>query len=98
MTKLRGHKIELKKSKYVYSDNKESTIDNWKNRPCGHCGLNFTIEGHDGCVGALTDTMNACCGHGDNSLAYIQHLDGSILRGIDAIKEITKLKSNLCNL
>lgn len=40
---------------------------------CGHCGLDATPEGHDGCLGTLPgDVMNACCGHGNNDSAYIQ--------------------------
>ncbi len=40
--------------------------------PCGHCGMEKTIEGHDGCIGTLENVMNACCGHGETNLAYIQ--------------------------
>lgn len=39
---------------------------------CGHCGLNRTTEGHDGCIGTLENVMNACCGHGEVMMAYIQ--------------------------
>lgn len=40
---------------------------------CGHCGLIATPEGHDGCLGDLSPHVkNACCGHGNDSAAYIQ--------------------------
>ena len=39
---------------------------------CLHCGLKRTSEGHDGCIGTLPNVMNACCGHGRTSEAYIQ--------------------------
>lgn len=70
---------------------------------CAKCGLNPTKEGHDGCLGELdvNVVMNACCGHGDDSMAYIQHWDGSCVRGNEAIREIegiinerTRTKSN----
>ena len=39
---------------------------------CGHCGKKRTPEGHDGCIGILEGVMNACCGHGQDNMAYIQ--------------------------
>tara|TARA_R110000787_G_scaffold155864_1_gene269719 strand:+ start:473 stop:742 length:270 start_codon:yes stop_codon:yes gene_type:complete len=39
---------------------------------CLHCKKNRTLEGHDGCVGTLKNVMNACCGHGEGKMAYIQ--------------------------
>lgn len=40
---------------------------------CDHCGLKATKEGHDGCLGELPGpVMNACCGHGQDEVAYIQ--------------------------
>lgn len=81
MDKLRGHKIELKNKEWVYSDTKESTVETWKNRPCGHCGKHNTKEGHDACLGTLPGVMNACCGHGSRNESYIQFENGTILRG-----------------
>lgn len=62
--------------------------------PCAKCGLPPTQDGHDGCLGELPDAniMNACCGHGDSSIAYIQYRDGSELRGGDAIREQERIK------
>jgi len=39
---------------------------------CNHCNLDPTKEGHDACLGTLPNVMNACCGHGDVNLAYVQ--------------------------
>lgn len=39
---------------------------------CLHCKLPRTPEGHDGCIGTLENVMNACCGHGDSKMAYVQ--------------------------
>ncbi|WP_442253935.1 hypothetical protein [Vibrio casei] len=40
---------------------------------CAHCGMQPDDNGHDGCLGDLgVDVMNACCGHGDMDLMYIQ--------------------------
>lgn len=70
---------------------------------CGHCGLSRTVEGHDGCIGTLENVMNACCGHGEDRMAYIQfnhnnyqqHPNSNRIKGNDAIvyiKKYTKLK------
>lgn len=74
MDKLRGYEIEEVNGVWIYSDNKKPTKENWQKRPCGYCGLDFTKEGHDGCLGELPNVMNACCGHGEKSDAYIQWL------------------------
>lgn len=39
---------------------------------CGHCNIKRTPEGYDGCIGHLHNVMNACCGHGEENMAYIQ--------------------------
>jgi hypothetical protein len=55
---------------------------------CAHCKKLPTKEGHDGCLGTLPGSiMNACCGHGDNSQAYIQYWDRNIIRGECAVSE-----------
>lgn len=68
--------------------------------PCANCELMPSIEGHDGCLGTLTSNehsgiMNACCGHGDKRMAYIQYWDGHSIQGIDALNEQLRL---LCKL
>jgi hypothetical protein len=91
MSKLRGHEIKLESGKWVYSDDGLPVDKNWMKKPCGHCGLQFTKEGHDGCLGTLPHTMNACCGHGIEKDAYVQNLDGSLTSGIEAIKIIATM-------
>lgn len=60
---------------------------------CGKCKLEPSPEGHDGCLGTLPDSniMNACCGHGDDSQAYIQFWSGAIIRGKIATDEQCRL-------
>lgn len=62
---------------------------------CAHCGELPTPEGHDGCVGTLPESvvMNACCGHGRDSQAYVQYWGGEIVRGAQAIEQIEELKA-----
>lgn len=73
---FRGHEIVKQGDVYVYADNGKSVAETWEGRPCGYCGLANTVEGYDGCIGEVPDTMNACCGHGNAELAYIQYEDG----------------------
>jgi hypothetical protein len=56
---------------------------------CSKCRLPPSEEGHDGCLGELEDPliMNACCGHGDTDLAYIQYWDGRRISGERAVYE-----------
>ena len=82
----RGHKIEDIDGAFYFVDTGESVPDTWRNRPCGKCGEPNTKEGHDACLGAIPNVMNACCGHGDDRCAYIQFNDGIIIRG-DAVFE-----------
>lgn len=73
-------------------------LDGVGKQKCGHCGLSRTKKGHDGCIGTLNGVMNACCGHGQNSMAYVQlnHSDyknnpnKKLLKGNDAIEYIKK--------
>ena len=39
---------------------------------CTECGNKPTIEGHDSCIGTLSNIMNACCGHGGRNVPYVQ--------------------------
>lgn len=59
---------------------------------CAKCKKPPTTEGHDGCIGTLPvqDVMNACCGHGDDKMAYVQFWDKQRISGIDAIDYISK--------
>lgn len=49
-----------------------SYLDGYAKDFCSHCKMHRTEEGHDGCIGTLPDVMNACCGHGEDRVAYVQ--------------------------
>ncbi len=69
--KWRGHPIEESApGVWVYTDT-QTPVSEWPDRPCGHCGLANTPEGHDACLGTLPGVSNACCGHGGPG-AYVQ--------------------------
>lgn len=72
ITFFRGHEIEELDDVYRFVDTGEPTAKTWEQRPCGHCGRHNTAEGHDGCIGTLPGVWNACCGHGQPRMAYIQ--------------------------
>jgi len=86
----RGHDIVFKDGKWIFKDTGLSVKNTYKEIPCGCCGKNSTIDGHDNCLGTLIGVMNACCGHGGE--AYVQFLDGTCIRGSDAIIIIDVLK------
>lgn len=55
---------------------------------CAKCKKGPTNQGHDGCLGTLDGPiMNACCGHGNDSQAYIQYWGGDRIGGSEAIAE-----------
>lgn len=74
-------------NKLHYCDDGAEVGAGYWERACGHCGLYRTPEGHDGCIGTLPDPdiMNACCGHGRPSAAYVQFRSRLDLRGRDAV-------------
>jgi hypothetical protein len=80
----RGHKIEYTKNHWLYSDTKNPVSSN-KDRDCKKCDLPNTKNDHDPCIKNLKYTMNACCGHGKWSEAYIQFSNGLCIRGIFAM-------------
>jgi hypothetical protein len=47
-------------------------LDGYAKDTCGRCGLERTVDGHDGCIGFLPGVANACCGHGEEDCAYVQ--------------------------
>lgn len=79
----RGHAIELAGNTWIYSDTRKPVSDE-PDRACGHCGLANTPEGYDGCIGEVPGALNACCGHGDDSAAYVQLAEREA-RGADAL-------------
>lgn len=88
----RGHKMcfDEYSNEWYYNDTGELVkLD--PNRPCGHCGLTNTPDGHDGCLETLSSVKNACCGHGIVDEAYIQFEDNSILRGDKAISYLEEI-------
>lgn len=90
---FRGNQIEKSEDQYIYSDTKEPVSSTWLEKPCGYCGLNFTKEGHDGCLKTIPNVINACCGHGNEIDAYIQYETGKIIQGKEAIDELLKFKT-----
>ena len=87
---FRGNEIEKVNGSWQFADNGDPVASTWKTRPCGYCGKCNTVEGHDGCLGTLPDVINACCGHGRASEAYIQFSGGSTVRGQLALNLIQK--------
>ena len=88
-SKFVGHDVIYKNNQWVYADTlKPITVE----RPCKNCGKTSTKEGHDSCLGTLIGVKNACCGHGIESEAYIQFLDGNSISGKDALVILDILK------
>lgn len=88
---LRGHPIYRDAAaEWRYRDDDTPTAGH--RRACGYCALPDTPEGHDGCLGTLPGVVNACCGHGNESEAYVQYPDGSRLGGREAVRQIETLK------
>jgi len=61
---------------------------------CAKCMKGPTKEGHDGCIGTLPalNVMNACCGHGRESSAYVQFIDEPRISGAAALRYIEASK------
>jgi len=91
-SKIRGNNTIYKDGNWYFEGTNELVSKTYENTPCGHCGKDFTKEGHDGCLGTLIGLMNACCGHGEEDEAFIQFWDGECIRGKDAIDIINILK------
>lgn len=89
-----GHAMAYIDGEWRYEDTGEPVATTYKSRSCGHCGRPPTPEGHDGCLGTLPGVMNACCGHGGTSEAYVQFTDGHSIRGRQAQQMIPLLKMN----
>lgn len=96
---LRGHQIETTGSTtdmadWVWADTKEPVLEN--ERPCTRCGrMPVPIHsrwGADACLGKLPGVKAACCGHGDDSRAYVLFDDGTGFEGAEAIKAIDAIR------
>ena len=82
MDTFRGHEIRKESGIWLFSDTGDPVASTWKSRPCGYCGSVNTQEGHDGCIRRLpSGVINACCGHGELRLAYVQFATRVTLRG-----------------
>lgn len=69
-------------------------LDGYGKPRCDFCGLKRTKEGHDGCIGELENVMNACCGHGEVGMAYVQFSDKKRIKGNEAIMYIKENSPN----
>lgn len=87
---LRGHEIYNDRGIWRYKDNDEPTAGTY--RECGACHLPNRPDEYDACVGHLGGVMNACCGHGKISEAYVQFDEKRVIRGIKAIKYINAVQ------
>lgn len=81
---LRGHPIRYDGDDWRYEDTGEKTVGA-SARPCGFCDVRATREGHDACLGTIPGVVNACCGHGEESEAYITHDGGERISGATAM-------------
>lgn len=77
---------------WYFADNGEPVEGS--NRPCGKCDKPNTPEGYDACFGKLNGVMNACCGHGDAELAYLQFAPNVSIRGQAALDLAEHLKTD----
>ncbi len=68
-------------------------LDGYGKDICSHCLKQRTQEGHDGCIGTLPNIMNACCGHGETKVAYVQFWSTKTIRGQEALKYIKENKT-----
>jgi hypothetical protein len=89
-SKWRGHVILIEGGRCRFEDTGEDTVGS--DRSCGHCGQYPSEEGHDACLGTLPGVMNACCGHGEVSEAYVQMPDRTHFQGQAALDLIDKLR------
>lgn len=68
---------------------------------CEHCGRAPIKDGYqeyDACIGKIPiGLMNACCGHGETTMAYIQFLDGNCIRGLEALTAMEAIKTGYRN-
>ena len=91
---VRGCDIKEVDGAWHFCDTNELVSETWEDKVCGYCDKEPTKEGHDGCLGTLPGVMNACCGHGQKRLAYVQFLDRSVIRHESAIIIMNELKKN----
>ena len=88
---FRGYSIYQDSEGWMYEDGTRVDLC-CQSKGCGHCGLADTLEGHDGCLGALSGVLNACCGHGIVQDAYVQLESGESLYGEEAVDYMSKIR------
>ena len=83
-------------------DHSPDLISDGQNGKCAKCGMLSILDSekgnehevYDGCIGKISgDVMNACCGHGDNNMAYIQYWNGDRISGDRAVLEQKRTSS-----
>lgn len=84
---LRGHPVYIDDHNNIRYADDNSLYDD--SRPCKYCGKYPTEEGHDACLGNIPNADNACCGHGENALAYIMKENSSV--NIDICEFVEKV-------
>ena len=57
---------------------------------CAKCSEAPTEKGHDYCLGTLPFVWNACCGHGNTKMAYIQWYKNRFFRFSGRLAIITQ--------
>jgi len=87
-SKLRGHPMTWDGEHWRFDDDGSITSETYLTRPCGKCGKSFGEDDHDPCLANLPGVANACCGHGESSLSYIQFTNGVSVSGFT---EVTNL-------
>jgi hypothetical protein len=59
-------------------------------RTCQMCGAEVGPDRPDACLGKLPGVIDACCGHGRKTRAYIVFKSGLIIRGFGIQKRTNK--------
>lgn len=83
-SKFMGQPIYFKNSKWFFTDdNGECIPASESEKECKHCGKKQSHFRADPCIGKLPGVKNACCGHGNRELSYIQFENGTVIRGFE---------------
>jgi hypothetical protein len=88
---FRGHPLVWDKDKWVYEDT-GAKIPTYGGeiRACAKCGVLFSLEEVDPCLGILPGVDKACCGHGICTEAYVRFENGVVFRGFCRRRGIIK--------
>lgn len=88
----KGHTIYYDGTKWCWVDSEEGLDPVPEMIPCAHCGLESRQYEPDPCLGVLPGVANACCGHGNSKDAYVQFLNGVIIRGFDRLDHVDPVR------